>query len=349
MRHALGRRARARRGKLPRAEGSGIRGAWEQLRKRPEFSAIVGGVRVLEVTHAEGKGWHAHYHCILEVADSERSVPCIACDGRGSLPRRRAGAWVTVRCRSCSSQTQRGDGTMPAAIADLLRAWAMLVDGTTAAQCCVALDDANAGQLAKYLTKPWELSDTRARELFDAAASLRLVNTWGAWHGRDGVRITARVESRGRDWFQGPLVADVERMHPRSYITFGASLPLRLEPVLQSEVDAVRRLRWAQHERERKCSRPAVRPWLDVHRMTAGEYLRRLAADQRRADEHEPASEVVDRPGRRELRVAASRDGPYALRFRPPMQSLAFAGDAARILLTQGRRPAPAEPATIEA
>lgn len=247
---------------------------------------------------------------------------------------------------------------MHADVAQLIRAWCELAGASAAGQCGVPLDDANAGQLAKYISKLWELDDAHAVELFEVMAGKRLAQTWGSWYAhrtadgkQHGVRLSPR-KVEGRQWYRGPLVADVERMHPRSYIDFTANVPVKFEPMTREWCIATHRAGEARRfsdvvgrvptdlccklegstfetgpprkGKRRKRPKPlrelamlrtrgvrAWRPILDVHRMTAGAYLRALRGDDRRADEHELAPLDVPTPGADALRRARTLGGPW--------------------------------------
>ncbi len=321
---------------------------WQRLRRMPEFHVVAGGLRVLEVTHSP-QGWHVHAHTIVEVFELARIGPCPTCNGAARMPRLIAGQWCTRACRTCSSSTQPGDGTMRADLAVLVRTWAALVDGSTAAQCAVPLDDRNAGQLAKYLSKLWELDDASCRELFVAFAGKRLVQPWGSWYRSE---TFAPKRATGRQWFRGMFVADVERMHPRSYIDFHASVAVRFELRSQPWVDATRAcsslaVEPARIPRKGKSAKrvrelaeptaPSWRPVLEVHRMTAGAFLRALRGDDRRADEHPPPPSSTPTPGADACRLARGCDGPWAHRRRTGRWLL---GD----IEPQRHRPTPPQP-----
>lgn len=351
----------------PRREGEPLAAAlarfeasWQALRRLPDFHCVAGGLRVVEVVHSS-RGWHVHAHCIVELLRVSAPVPCPTCKGLRRIARKCPEGWRMRPCKSCSSSTQPGNGTMHADLATLVGAWTALAECrdaegelTTAGQCAVPLDDANAGQLAKYLSKLWELDDASAVELFEAMAGKQLARCWGSWYGC--VRLSPR-KVEGRQWFRGPLVADVEQMHPRSYIDFTANVPIRFE-AHSSEWSAATRgagearkfLEVTGHipsglccavepatystgppHRGRRRKRPkplrelalvrvrggmarAWRPVLDVHRMTAGAFLRMLRADDRRADEHELAPLDVATPGADALRRAASLGAPWGKR-----------------------------------
>jgi hypothetical protein len=333
--------------------------AWQALRRRPDFHAVAGGLRVIEVVHSS-RGWHVHAHCIVELLRTSARVACPTCDGVALVPRKTVDGWKMQACRSCSSSTQKGDGTMSADCATLVRAWADIagcrVDGklTTAGQCSVPLDDANAGQLAKYISKLWELDDASAVELFEAMAGKRLAQTWGSWYG--SVRLSPR-KVEGRQWYRGPLLADIEAMHPRSYIDFSANVPTKFFPVTAEWQTATRLAGVARRFSEvrgsipphllckleaptmdtgpprkgvrRKRPRPlrelallrarsarAWRPILDVHRCTAGAFLRALRADDRRADEHDLAPLDTPTPAADALRRAGRLGGAWSERRR---------------------------------
>ena len=199
---------------------------------------------------------------------------------------------------------------MAVGLAELLAAWCGIVGGALVSQCAVPLDDANAGQLAKYVTKMWELDDESARELFAAAEGKRLLNTFGDWRAaprrghlppRAGLLLRGkRYDVGARRWWLGPLVADIERMHPRTYISFEASVACKLEgePTAQ------------------RVGKGSWRPTIVVKRMTARAYLRQLADDQRRADQHSPAPPDTPTPGADMVAAASGSIGPWSMRAR---------------------------------
>lgn len=205
--------------------------AWEQLRHTPAWRQhVVGGVRTVEVTwsmgHAQARtrvpGWHVHGHVLVELhAASMSPAPCGTCSGSGRYRHR--------HCRSCSSATHRGGGLQAAGSAALLRAWAAIVAGSPAAQCAVPIDPVNVGQLAKYLTKLWDLPTERARELFGAAAGKRITEGFGAWRSW---RRWGGVESTPHGWVAcGLTLAEIERMPRARRIAFEKPLPITLEPL----------------------------------------------------------------------------------------------------------------------
>lgn len=306
--------------------------AWEAFRHRPEFKQLAGGVRVVEVTR-NGSGWHVHCHCIFELkpqhhvgrgrkrwhVDNLTPIPCPACDGSQQVARAVRNGWRMKPCQTCSTATMPGDGTMPAALAAALRCWTNIVDGKLAAQCGVRLDDRNAGQLAKYLTKLWELDDDSARRLFQAAEGRRLLNTFGTWRG---VRIRGKLPDDARRWFMGPLLAEVESLHPRSYVYFeGTTVGCSIEAVTTSEVESARNVPnvvsgkfFPTHVKRSPVA--AARPTIPIARMTAGALLRYLREDQRRADEHGPAPPDLPMPGLVMCRRAGGGYGPWSPRYK---------------------------------
>lgn len=310
--------------------------AWEAVRHRPEFKALAGGVRVVEVTYAD-KGWHVHCHAIFELkaGTATQRVVCPACEGTQRVRLKIRGQWRWHPCKSCGTKHQPGDGTMPVGLADLIRAWAEIVEGSTAAQCAVPLDERNAGQLAKYLTKQWELPDDKARALFSAAVGRRLHNTFGTWRG---VSIRLKVDPDARRWWLGPLLADIEKMHPRSYVHFEGTVPVLLEPMQSWERNEML-VDWKREPRElvrvelfegptaaapcgkarlqtpREKRGACYRPTIPIVRMTVGALLRRLREDDRRADQHDAAAPDLPMPGRERLLRSAAGDGPWSSRY----------------------------------
>lgn len=199
--------------------------SWEALRHTGEWSAsIVGGLRAMEVTWSEGHerakhripGWHVHAHIIVELDEAATSsVPCPSCAGTG---RRREAKGL--RCKSCSSATVKGDGTMPAGVAAVLERWAAIVGGHVRAQCGVELDTTNVGQLAKYLTKMFELTPDKARQVYQAAESKHIVQGFGTWARW---KRWASVETTPHGWFScSTKLVDIEASAPGSTVRFFA-------------------------------------------------------------------------------------------------------------------------------
>lgn len=203
---------------------------WARLRHSGAWDGIVGGVRSLEVTWSDGHerakhriaGWHAHAHLLIEVEGTDR-VACMVCSGTGWQPRAKA-----LRCATCSSATVRGDGTLNATLAGLLTQWAAIVDGECKAQNAVALDATNVGQLAKYITKMWDLRADKAKALFHAAAGRRVVEGFGAWRR---FRRWGEIEKTPHGWYaSGVALRDVERLRPSALVNFECRVPgVRIE------------------------------------------------------------------------------------------------------------------------
>jgi hypothetical protein len=108
-----------------------------------------GGVRAIEVTFSKSSGYagyHAHAHCIFELA------PGVTLDEFKAFV---LAAWCV-------------DGAKPSA------------------QDFRLLDEARIGQLAKYVNKPLEdVADNvvAARELFESMFGRRMIDGFGAWRG----------------------------------------------------------------------------------------------------------------------------------------------------------------------
>lgn len=189
--------------------------AWERVRKAPAWrDHVIGGVKVVEVTFGRRvRGWHPHLHLLVELVDDKVRAPCPTCEGT----RRHAGEG----CRSCGSKTHRSDGTIPAHARALVEAWCRVADALPQGQCVVPLVRDNVGQLAKYMTKLWDLKPAVARELFAAAEGKRLVDGWGAWRGWRNAG--ADVEHTPHGWFgTGLAVADLERLPADAPVYFAA-------------------------------------------------------------------------------------------------------------------------------
>lgn len=242
----------------PKRAGESARAAWDRyvrswaaLRHHPAFKNLHGGVRVTEVTwslgHRRAKvkvpGWHVHPHLVVELLEEPSWEPCPTCEGRR-------------RCSTCGSATQPSSGRMPSALVELGCAWTSITGASWKAQCMVPVDERNVGQLAKYLTKLWELDTSRARELFDAAAGRRIVDGFGAW--RRWRQFAGDVERTPVGWFaSGVTLRAIEHMHPDAPVHFVARIPVRLE----------------------SDTHPMWRPLATVFQTTAGEVLRRIRGD----------------------------------------------------------------------
>lgn len=205
--------------------------AWSTLRHSHAWSTYVaGGVRTIEVTYSAGHkrakhrfpGWHVHAHVLVELVDDGAREHCPACDGTA---RRRDG----LKCFTCSSKTTSGDGSMPAGLRALLVAWCSIVDGNARAQCGVPLNRDNVGQLAKYITKLWELDNEHARELFGAVAGARIVEGFGSWRR---FKRWGAVEKTPHGWFRsGARLRDIEA-DPGARVEFSSTMPgVTLEPL----------------------------------------------------------------------------------------------------------------------
>lgn len=208
----------------------GLMRSWEKLRHSATYKRdVVGGVRTVEVTHSQGHeraanrfaGWHAHLHVLLELRDGGVDAPCPACDGSR---KRRDG----FTCSTCCSKTTQSDGTMPAELRAVLLAWTSIVNGHVRAQCGVPLNRTNVGQLAKYLTKLWELEPSRARELFAAVVGKRIVEGFGEWRS---YKRWGKVESTPHGWFASSVrLRDIEA-DPGARVDFVSKMPgVKLQP-----------------------------------------------------------------------------------------------------------------------
>lgn len=156
----------------PRASVRRIVDVWQRLTNgktacgRMFHRLFAGGLRTTETTYAQRgdeqrngggavqvSGYHAHLHVLLEV--------------RAGVSRIDAAKWLADR-------------------------WCLFCDGASAsAQCVRPASVADARQLCKYVTKPLEdVTRTPAilRELFGALDGLRLLQAFGDWVGRAGVR-----------------------------------------------------------------------------------------------------------------------------------------------------------------
>jgi hypothetical protein len=169
----------------PREATARIRDTWRRLvngtATREAFaSRFAGGLRTTEVTYAERgdmqrnggrsvafSGYHAHLHVLIEVR-------------AGVDPSAAAGwilrAWLegAERRENATCGVARKNGGYAAA-----------------AQCVKRATIKDAQELCKYVTKPLEsVADSPAilRELFAGLHGLRLLQAFGEWQGREGVR-----------------------------------------------------------------------------------------------------------------------------------------------------------------
>lgn len=142
---------------LGRAVRGGVRrykvdGRWHSAR---EAGVLQGGVRSLEVTHAKRgdktqghvvaySGWHAHFHCVFEVADG--------------VSAQEAQRVLTV-------------------------AWLSITGGSAAALDFQSVDLSRVGQLAKYCVKPGEFAASGMVEVARALESRKLTDAFGTWRG----------------------------------------------------------------------------------------------------------------------------------------------------------------------
>ena len=198
-----------------RAAWSSLQRAWERFRKSPAMrTGVLGGIKVVECTYSSRvAGWHPHLHLLVELVDAVVDAPCPTCSG--SRRHRSRG------CRSCGSRTHRSTGRMPARAAALIEAWCAVASALPQGQCAVPLELANAGQLAKYLTKLWELRPETARELFAAAEGRRLVDGWGTWRGWR--KAGDDVEHTPHGWFSTGLgVRQLEQLPADAPVYFAA-------------------------------------------------------------------------------------------------------------------------------
>lgn len=254
---------------------------WERLRHTEAWAAyVVGGVRNMEVTFSDGHdrsgkrfpGWHVHAHLLVELRETGIVADCPTCDGTG----KRRGQ----RCRTCNSATTQSNGTMPLAARAMLDAWCTSSNALPQAQCAVPLNRINVGQLAKYLTKLWELRPEKARELFSALAGKRIVEGFGTW--RDW-RAWGVVESTPHGWYpSGVPLTEIERMDPSTLVEFSAPLPgvtlvpdIDRRPLIQGVIP------FRRGQRPSKQLGTAWRPTMPVAAMTAGSIVAAIRKDAR--------------------------------------------------------------------
>jgi hypothetical protein len=236
--------------------------SWQALRHDPAFKGMAGGVRVTEVTYSLGHahaqrrvpGWHVHGHLIVELREAAALVDCPTCDGSRK--------YRGKPCHTCGSNKLAPTGRVPLAMRELLAAWCRIVaradqrKAASAAQCAVPVDVASTGQLAKYLTKLWDLPTHRATELFAAAADRRLIDGFGAW--RCWRKFSGSVERTPHGWVAcGVTLRALELLPGDTQIDF--SIPIGVT------MDADDRPKW--------------RPMVAVARMAAADIVDALRRD----------------------------------------------------------------------
>lgn len=245
---------------------------WTALRHHPIFRDIAGGVRVTEVTYSLGHkharqqiaGWHVHGHLIVELKHDAVFERCPTCAG--------SKLHNNKRCGTCGSSVTMPRGELPDVMVAFINAWCSITrakpsrgaagpsrpGAVSQAQCAVPLNPSNVGQLAKYLTKLWELQDTRARELFAAAAGRRIVDGFGSWRGWR--RFSCGVERTPHGWLSSQLpVRAIEALDRDAAVEFARPCGVTMEAD----------------------GRPRWRPQVVVARTTAGAILDALRRDPR--------------------------------------------------------------------
>ncbi len=273
----------------PKLDGESCNSAWSRwlkswtaLRHSPAFEGLRGGVRVVEVTYGRGHaraqrqvaGWHVHGHLVVELRDDALPERCPTCNGT----KRYNGS----ACRTCGSRVVPPSGALPDAIVALLAVWCGRptvqirnpLDGRfgtrvpmvgpvrwlplAQAQCAVPLDARSTGQLAKYLTKLWELRDDHARELFAAADGRRLIDGFGTW--RSWRQFQGKVESTPHGWIAcGVPLRTIEAMPADASLDFSVPIGITMEAD----------------------GRPRWRPQVAVARLTAADVVAALRRDAR--------------------------------------------------------------------
>lgn len=157
--------------------------AWVRCRERADFRRwVAGGVKAVEcVWSARAEdgprydGWHAHLHLAMELRD----------DAPWDVERALVDMWL--------AEARRESGPLGLRV-ELRRG-----------QKVLALDDARVGQVAKYVTKPFELPDRRAPRFFRETSGRRLIDGWGTWR-----RFRRAVEPpQCRNWLIGPTLSEL--------------------------------------------------------------------------------------------------------------------------------------------
>jgi len=135
----------------------------------------------------------------VEVVWSQRRKRIFTRDGRPTERRVRYSGWhVHAHCIF-----ELESGVRVEDFAKVLRAaWRELSEGSEPEKCVDVqpLDLRRVGQLAKYLTKVFELPDSRARELFRAAHGRQILCGFGDWRGWRGWVERPPTEFAGCMW-----------------------------------------------------------------------------------------------------------------------------------------------------
>ena len=176
---------------------------------------FVGGLRSLEVvysargarrkdgTRVAASGHHAHLHALMELAAPsftrrrailkglsdqmhalrDRFRHAVA-TGQHAIAEHRLAKFMRMRhVKSLVRSAGSDEGWETLARELLLLAWLEQNPEAVRIAQCIELADVNrAGQVTKYVTKPFELRDTTlAREVFQALVNRKVVNGFGSW------------------------------------------------------------------------------------------------------------------------------------------------------------------------
>ena len=178
-----------------RASGRLVRLLWRGGIRSCETVIAAAGTLRRDGTTVALTGWHAHLHSLWELAprpegaDLEavadrlrrhalRRIAALGREPTSDSSSSRVRAWSVVAQWSVALEHHWAE----VAIAVCRLAWLDACPGASAAaQDVQVADNKKIGQVTKYVTKPFELRPSYAREAFGALVDRRMLLAWGTW------------------------------------------------------------------------------------------------------------------------------------------------------------------------
>ena len=221
--------------------------------------AIEGGMRSLESVRSTAgtkrrdgsvvaeTAWHVHMHGLMQHAAFSSGALSEIVDALGDelarLNRRRDIAVVPGVADHITAKIRKVNAVLRVAHEDTWRElgrelflWVWLDQNAEASRYAQDIQDADedrAGQVCKYVTKPFELRDDElGRELFMALDSRKVVNGWGSWSKWIGDALDDLDETESAIPFQiaqtrlSTVVEHARLGHPRVVVSLG---PVKME------------------------------------------------------------------------------------------------------------------------
>ncbi len=221
--------------------------------------AICGGMRSLESVRSSAgtkrrdgsvvaeTAWHVHMHGLMEHAPFSTAALYEIVDALADellrLGRRRDIAVVPGIADHITAKIRKVNAVLRVAREETWRElgrelflWVWLDQNAEASRYAQDIQDADAdraGQVCKYVTKPFELKDDAlGRELFLALDSRKVVNGWGSWLKWIGDALEEKDDTESAMPFQIAqtrlsTVVDHARLgHPRVVVSLG---PVKME------------------------------------------------------------------------------------------------------------------------